>query len=173
MKIFTIIVLILFAATSVFAQTTEKKSKKQLKAEQKALKIQLIKDLVDNKTFIFKATSVIPKNEKTRSLTTDFGIEVKNDSVFSYMPYFGNTYSRDYTSFKDSPLGFMQPFESYKKTKTRSGYDVDIRVDNNHDIIDLAFHISKNGNASLTASSINRQAISYMGEILAPATKEK
>ena len=173
MKIFTIIILILFAATSVFAQTTEKKSKKQLKAEQKALKIQLIKDLVDNKTFIFKATSVIPKNEKTRSLTTDFGIEVKNDSVFSYMPYFGNTYSRDYTSFKDSPLGFMQPFESYKKTKTRSGYDVDIRVDNNHDIIDLAFHISKNGNASLTASSINRQAISYMGEILAPATKEK
>ena len=173
MKIFTIIVLILFAATSVFAQTTEKKSKKQLKAEQKALKIQLIKDLVDNKTFIFKATSVIPKNEKTRSLTTDFGIEVKNDSVFSYMPYFGNTYSRDYTSFKDSPLGFMQPFESYKKTKTRSGYDVDIRVDNNHDIIDLAFHISKNGTASLTASSINRQAISYMGEILAPATKEK
>jgi hypothetical protein len=173
MKIFTFIVLILFSVTSVFAQTTEKKSKKQLKAEQKALKAQQLKEMFENKTFVFKATSVIPKNEKTRSLTTDFGIEVKNDSVFSYMPYFGNTYSRDYTSFKDSPMGFMQPFESYKKTKTRRGYDVDIRVDNNHDIIDLAFHISKNGTASLSASSINRQAISYMGEILAPAQKEE
>jgi hypothetical protein len=173
MRILTITVLILFSVTSVFAQSTEKKSKKQIKAEQKALKIQQIKDLVESKTFIFRATSVIPKNEKTRSLTSEFGIEVKNDSVFSYMPYFGNTYSRDYTSFKDSPMGFIKPFESYKKTKTKSGYDVDIRVDNDHDVIDLAFHISKNGTASLTASSINRQAISYMGEILTPAPKEE
>lgn len=173
MKILTLSILMIFSVSVIYAQDTEKKSKKQLKAEQKAQKAQQLKEMVDNKTFIFKATSVIPKNEKTRSLTTDFGIEVKNDSVFSYMPYFGNTYSRDYTSFKDSPMGFMQPFESYKKTKTRKGYDVDIRVDNNHDIIDLAFHISKNGTASLSASSINRQAISYMGEILAPKPKEE
>jgi hypothetical protein len=173
MKTFTLTILMIFSVTLIFAQSTEKKSKKQLKAEQKALKIQLIKELVDSKTFAFKATSVIPKNEKTRTLTSDFGIEVKNDSVFSYMPYFGNTYSRDYSSFKDSPMGFMQPFESYKKTKTKSGYDVDISVKNEHDVIDLAFHISKTGSASVTASSINRQAISYMGEVLAPAAKKE
>ncbi len=173
MKILTITVFIVFAVTSVFAQTTEKKSKKQIKAEQKALKIQQIKDLVDSKTFVFRAKSVIPKNEKTRTLTTDFGIEVRNDSVFSYMPYFGNAYSRDYTSFKDSPMGFMQPYESYKRTKTKSGYDVDITVKNVHDVIDLAFHISKTGDASVTASSISRQAISYMGEILTPLPKEE
>jgi hypothetical protein len=172
MKIFTLAILMLLSATLIYAQSTEKKSKRQQKAEEKALKIQHLKELVDNKNFVFKATSVIPKNEKTRSLTTDFGIEVRNDSVFSYMPYFGNTYSRDYTSFKDSPLGFMQPYESYKKTKTKSGYDVDIRVNNEHDIIDFSFHFKKNGTASLTASSINRQAISYMGEILAPKPKE-
>lgn len=173
MKTFTLTILMIFSVILIFAQTTEKKSKRQIKAEEKALKTQHLKELVDNKTFVFKATSVIPKNEKTRSLTTDFGIEVKNDSVFSYMPYFGNTYSRDYTSFKDSPMGFMQPIDSYKKAKTRSGYDVDIRITNNHDVIDLAFHFSRSGNASLTASSINRQAISYMGEILAPAPKEE
>jgi len=173
MRILTITVLIVFSVTCVVAQTTEKKSKKQIKAEQKALKIQQIKELVDNKTFVFKATSVIPKNEKTRSLPPDFGIEVRKDSVFSYMPYLGNTYSRDYSSFKDSPMGFMQPFESYKRTKTKSGYDVDVRVKNEHDVIDLVFHISKTGSASLTASSINRQAISYTGEIMNPKPKEE
>ena len=111
------------------------------------MKIQQIKELVNSKTFVFKTTSVVPKNEKTRKLTNDFGIEVRNDSVFSYMPYFGNAYSRDYTSFKDSPMGFMQPYESYKRTKTKSGYDVDIRVTNEHDVIDLAFHISKTLNS--------------------------
>lgn len=173
MKTFTLTILMIFLATQIYAQTTENKSKKQLRTEQKALKTQRLKDLVDSKTFVFRATSVIPKNEITKSLKSDFGIEVRNDSVFSYMPYYGNTYSRNYISFKDSPMGFMQPYESYKKTKTRRGYDVDIRVNNEHDIIDLSFHFSRSGDASLTASSINRQAISYMGEILAPKPKEE
>lgn len=70
-------------------------------------------------------------------------------------------------------MGFIKPFESYKKTKTKSGYDGDIRVDSDHDIIDLAFHISKTGIASLTASSINGLAISYTGEILVPNPKKE
>lgn len=172
MKTFTLIILLFFSVTQIYAQNPENKSKKQLRTEQKALKTQRLKDLVDSKTFVFRATSVIPKNEITKSLKSDFGIEVRNDSVFSYMPYYGNTYSRNYMSFKDSPMGFMKPYESYKKIKTRRGYDVDIRVKNEHDIIDLSFHFSKSGDASLTASSINRQAISYMGEILAPKPKE-
>jgi len=172
MKIFTLTVFMVLAVTFIYAQSSEKKSKKELKAEKKAQQIQLIKTLIDNKTFVFKATSVIPKNEKTKSLTSDFGIEVRNDSIFSYMPYFGNTYSRDYASFPDSPMGFMQPYESYKKTKTKSGYDVDIKVNNDRDVIDLVFHISKTGSTSVMAASINRQAITYTGEILAPQPKE-
>lgn len=171
MKTFTLIILMFFSLTQIYAQTPENKSKKQLRTEQKALKTQHLKDLVESKTFVFKATSVIPKNEITKTLKSDFGIEVRNDSVFSYMPYYGNIYSRNNISFKDSPMGFIQPYESYKKTKTRKGYDVDIRINNERDIIDLSFHFSKSGDASLTASSINRQAVSYMGEILAPKPK--
>ena len=171
MKKFTLIFVLIISVTVLLAQ--EKKSKKQIKAEKKTQKIQLIKSLIDNKTFVFKAYSVIPKNEKTKALISDFGIEVRNDSIFSYMPYYGNTYSRDYSSFKDSPMGFMQPMESYKREKTKKGYDVNIKVKNINDVIDLVFHISKTGDATCVASSINRQSISYVGEILAPMTKEE
>jgi hypothetical protein len=166
MKILILSVLLAFSATFIFAQSTGKKSKKQLKAELKAQQIKQIKDIVASKNFIFKAVSVNPVNGGTKKLTTDFGIEVRNDSIFSYMPYYGNTYSRDYSSFKNSPMGFIQPIESYRQSKTKSGYVVDIKVKNQYDVIDLNFHISKTGITSVSASSINRQNISYTGEIL-------
>ena len=105
-------------------------------------------------------------------MISDFGIEVRNDSIFSYLPYYGNTYSRDYSSFKDSPMGFAQPMESYKRVKTKKGFEVSIKVKNMNDLIDLAFHISKMGSATVVASSLNRQAITYTGEIFAPKSGE-
>ncbi|GAB1451144.1 DUF4251 domain-containing protein [Draconibacterium sp.] len=171
MKSLTFTFILSLSFTLIFAQDS-KKSKRQIKADIKAQKIQLIKSIIDSKTFVFKAYSVIPSNEKVKTLTSDFGIEVRIDSIFSYMPYFGNAYSRDYTSFKDSPMGFAQPMDSYKKLKTKSGYDIEIKVNNLNDVIELTFHISKTGDASVVASSLNRQSISYVGEIFAPKADE-
>jgi hypothetical protein len=172
MKILILSVLLAFSVTVTYAQNTGNKSKKQLKAEQKTWQTEQIKAVIRSKNFVFKAQTVIPKNERTKTLTTDFGIEVKNDSVYSYMPYFGNIYSRDYSSFKDSPMGFMQPVDDYSTERTKSGYIVRIKVKNGHDVINLTFHISKTGNASLSASSINRQSITYTGIILIPVPEK-
>lgn len=169
MRALTLIFVLILSVTFVFAGG--KKSKKQIRKEKKAQKIKLVKLGVDNKTFVFKAFSVVPKNEKTKALVDDYGMEVKGDSVFSYMPYWGNTYSRDYSTFNDSPMGFAQPMESYKRTKTKKGYEINIKVKNENDIIDLVFHISKMGSATVVASSINRQSISYMGDIFGPQIK--
>lgn len=171
MKSLTFTLILILSGSLVFAQDS-KKSKRQIKAEQKAQKIQLIKTIVDNKTFVFKAYSVIPSNEKVKTLISDFGVEVRNDSIFSYMPYYGNLYTRDYSSFKDSPMGFAQPMDSYKRVKNKSGYDVNVKVTNGNDVIELVFHISKIGDATVVASSLSRQSISYMGEIFAPKTDE-
>lgn len=170
MKILTVFLVLILSFSVLFAQ--EKQSKKQIRTERKSQKIQLIKSIVDNKTFVFKAYSVVPKNERTKTLISDFGIEVRNDSIFSYLPYYGNTYSRDYSSFKDSPMGFAQPMESYKRVKTKKGFEVNIKVKNTNDLIDLVIHISKMGSATVVASSINRQAITYTGEIFAPKPGE-
>lgn len=170
MKILTVFLVLILSFSVLFAQ--EKRSKKQIRTERKSQKIQLVKSIIDNKTFVFKAYSVVPKNERTKTLISDFGIEVRNDSIFSYLPYYGNTYSRDYSSFKDSPMGFAQPMESYKRVKTKKGFEVNIKVKNTNDLIDLVIHISKMGSATVVASSINRQAITYTGEIFAPKSGE-
>lgn len=173
MKILILTIFLAFSSTCIYTWNSVQKSKKQLKAEKKAQQIKQIREIVGSKNFIFKAESVNPVNAGTKKLTSDFGIEVRNDSIFSYMPYYGNSYSRDYTSFKNSPMGFIQPMESYRQIRRKSGYAIDIKVKNEHDVIDLTFHISKTGITSVSASSINRQNITYTGEILIPQPKNE
>ena len=172
MKILLLTVIMILAVTGGSAQDTEKKSKKQLKAEKKAQQIAQVKAVIQSKNFIFKARTVNPANTTTKTLTSDFGIEIRNDSIFSYMPYYGNSYSRDYSNPNSSPMGFIQPIQKYNMEKTKSGYDVHVKVQNVHDVIDLTFHISKMGSATVAAASINRQSISYTGDILIPLPKE-
>jgi len=172
MKTWSISLFLILFALITNGETTQQKSKKQLKAEEKAWTTEQIKAIVRSKSFIFKAETVNPLSQPVKKLTTEFGIEVKNDSVFSYMPYFGKSYSKDYTSQKDSPMGFIQPITDYQSDKLKKEYRVRIKVKNEHDVVDLTFHIAFNGNTSVTASSINRQTIAYDGFIIIPMPEE-
>ena len=170
LQILTILLVIPFLT---FVQQEPKKSKKQIKEELKKERIEKIREIVRSKNFVFKAETVNGVNSRTKNLTTDFGIEVRNDSVFSYMPYYGNTYSRDFTSQINSPMGFIQPVDSYSMKRTNQGYYIDIDVTNNHDVINLKFHINKDGDATLSANSINRSSVSYTGFIIIPLEEIK
>lgn len=168
MRTLIITVLLIFSITSVYSQNSDRKSRKRKKAELKAEQTRRIREIVNSKNFVFKAESVNPRNTKRMRLLTDFGVEVRGDSVFSYLPYFGNNYERDLTTFKNSPMGFMQPISDYDRSSTNEGYKIAIKVKNENELINLVFHISKRGYTSLSASFLNRQSISYDGEILIP-----
>ena len=162
-----------FSTTVAFTQSNRKKSKKRYKAELKAEQTKQIRSIIDSKNYTFKAETVKPINTKTMTFTSDFGIEVRGDSIFSYLPYYGNTYVRDFSSHKNSPMGFAQPIYSYSRKYVKSGYKIKIKVKNENEFIDLNFHISKTGYTSLSATFISRQSISYDGEILIPVQKEE
>lgn len=172
MRIILFTIIAVFSVSFVFSQSTQKKSKKRMKAEIKAEQIRQIREIVNSKNFVFKAETVKPINSKRMNLLTDFGVEVRGDSIFSYLPYFGNNYQRDLTTFKNSPLGFMQPINDYDRFSTNEGYKIVVKVKNENEFINLVFHIAKRGYTSLSASFLNRQSISYDGEILIPPKPE-
>ncbi len=173
MKIILLTIILTFSITFVFSQSEQKKSKKRQKAELKAEQTRQIRKLIDSKNYTFKAEMVTPRNMKTMNLTTDFGLQIKEDSIFSYLPYFGNNYIRDFTSFKNSPLGFAQPINKYSRTYTKKGYKIEIKVINNEEYINMVLHISKTGYTSLSASFLDRQSITFDGEILIPVPVEE
>ncbi len=172
MRTLAIIILLAISVNSIHAQNISRKEKRRQKAAQKAEQIRQIRETINSKNFIFKAETVKPINSKRLTLRSDFGIEIRGDSIFSYLPYFGNNYQRDLTSFKNSPLGFMLPIEKYRRSGTNEGYKIEIKIINQNEYINLVFHISKTGYTSLSASFLIRQSISFEGEILIPLKAE-
>ncbi|MDD2415405.1 MAG: DUF4251 domain-containing protein, partial [Parabacteroides sp.] len=61
----------------------------QSKEEKKELKAKQVKELVEAKDFKITVDRVLPMKGRSRSLTSEYTLTIKNDSVFSHLPYFG------------------------------------------------------------------------------------
>jgi len=165
MKNLLIIVIVFWSVFAVTARETQKKSKKEIKAEKKEQQMQEIKALVENKNFVFDARNVNPMSGRSITLTTDYDVKITNDSIYSYLPYFGVSHSAVYGG-TGSPMIFSQPFETISSEEVKNGYMIKVAVKNDSDQLDFSFYISVTGSTTLSVSSINRQAISYYGEVV-------
>jgi len=164
MKNIFIVAVLIISVFSINAQETEKKSKKELKAEKKAQEIEEIKAIVESKTFVFKASNANPMKGRTINLTSDYDVKITKDSIFSYLPYYGVAYSASYGG-TDSPMIFDEPFETCDMEKTKNGYRVEVSTKNGSDKLEFYFNVSESGSTTLSVSSINRQSISYYGNL--------
>ncbi len=162
MKNLLIISILTLAVFTISAQ--EKKSRKELKAEKKAEQREEVKRIVESKTFVFKANNANPMRGQTINLTSDYDVKITKDSIFSYLPFFGVAYSVNYGS-TDSPMIFNKPFETCDFEETKNGTMIKVSVKNENDRLEFSFHISVTGSTSLNVSSLNRQSISYNGNI--------
>jgi hypothetical protein len=166
--------LLVFSFIFVHAQEPKKKSKKELKAEKKAQQIMLTKALIDSKAYVFAATTVNPVKMRTVVLTSEYDVKIKNDSLFSYLPYYGRAYTASMGG--DSPMIFKGPIIKYSTENGKKGnYIIKVKVANKSDRLDYSFNVSETGSATLNVISNNRQSISYYGDIekITDSTKMK
>jgi hypothetical protein len=124
-----------------------------------------LKNLLANKNFIFKAQSAWPLQGTVVQLTPGFDMRVMNDSINTYLPYFGRSYQASYGS-TNSGINFTTTKFEYKlKEKSKGGWELTIKPNDAKDINQLSYSISKNGYATLQVTSNSRQAISFYGVV--------
>jgi hypothetical protein len=163
MKNLTVILLLLIPLVAIKAQETQK-SREEIRAEKKLQKRGEIKNLVDNKTFVFNAEHAMPMGGSTINLNYHFNAKVDNDTVVSYLPFYGVAYTAEYGS-RNSPFDFAKPMENYKSEKDKKGYRISFDVKNKSDYLKYNFLISESGYATLHVTSTNRQFISFRGTV--------
>ena len=131
---------------------------------QKLDKVQ-VQNLINSKSFVFKAQTVLPMTGMSRQLTSDYDVRLSGDSVVTYLPYFGRAYSVSYG--EPGGINFTSTKFDYKiRDRKKGGWDLIIKTDDVRDIQQLIFAISENGYATLQVISNNRQPISFNGYIV-------
>lgn len=164
MRIKIFLGLFILSIIAVQVQGQEKKSKKELRAEKKAQQIEETKAMVNSGTFVFKATNANPMKGATINLTTEYDVKVTKDSIYSYLPYYGVAYTASYGG-TDSPMVFDSPIGSYSMEETKKGYRIKVKAKNGNDSLEFSFSIMETGSTTLNVISVNRQTISYFGNL--------
>ncbi|WP_319502840.1 DUF4251 domain-containing protein [uncultured Draconibacterium sp.] len=172
MKRIILLSFLIFSIVAVNAQD-KKLTKKERKAQQKAMLTEQTKELIEANAWQFNATQMLPSSGRTRTLTTPYNVVLKDGEVDSYLPFFGRAYSVDYGS-TDSPMIFKAPVSDYSvEDAKKGGYTVKFSAKNKNDNVEFTFSVGATGSVSLRVNSTNRQFISYHGDLVPIEEKEK
>ena len=119
---------------------------------------QAVREAVDAKAYKINVDRVMPMKGGSKHLTSDYSLEIRNDSVYSYLPYFGVAYNVPYGGGKG--LNFSAPLSEYTSTYSKKGNaKITLEVRNEED--NYLYNITSN----IQVTPTNRQSISFSGEM--------
>ena len=138
----------------------------RMTAEDKAKIEQSVQDNLTAKDFTVLIQLMMPPVGASRAVS-NYSVQVKGDTLVSYLPYMGQAYNLPYGGGKG--LDFTAKISHYHDQVLQDGnHNVIVNLFNGEDVFVYNFNISPSGSAFLTVSSRNRQTISYTGEMYLP-----
>lgn len=154
--LFTLGVVLFIGGHSLFAQS--KKEQKQYIKEQ-------VREIVENGNYKIDVTRALPAQGRTVNLTSRYELEIKGDSVKSYLPYFGRAYNVPYGGGEG--LRFEEKISDYSLTFDKKGTArIQFKAATREDRFVFNIQLFDNGSASINVTPTNRQQISFSGELL-------
>jgi hypothetical protein len=147
-----------------------------------------IEKVVRAQNFVFNATTAIPMadnalnqvlnsypNSRNNLLNlggSQYDVRVTKDSVVAYLPYFGRTFTPSMDP-NDAGTRFKSKDFKYDAVKKKNSWIITIVPNDVKEHQKLVFNVSQKGYASLSVTNINRQPISFNGNISEPREKKK
>jgi hypothetical protein len=157
-NILILAIIVITGSASVNAQTSRK--------EKQAAKEAAVKAMVEAKQYTFTADYVLPQRGGGRQLNSDYDLRVKSDSVIAYLPYFGQAYFDVPYNPTDGGIKFTSTKFDYKvNVKKKGGWEITIKPADVKNTSNLFLYISADGYATLTVNSVNRDVITFHGQL--------
>lgn len=143
------------AIPTVFAQ-----SKKELREQ----KEQAVKDKILSENYKISVNTAYPRRGRNVQLTSPYSLEIRNDSVLSYLPFYGRAYTIPYGGGEG--LIFSAPLQEYAMEMNKKGTaKVKFTARSPEDRFTFSVAIYSNGSASINVNMQNRESISFSGQV--------
>ena len=153
-------ILMLLLALLVGLPTLSAQSKKEKKEQKK----EAVKELIVSENYKIDVNTAMPMRGRSIPLTSLYSLEIRNDSVISYLPYYGRAYSIPYGG--GNGLNFKAPLKEYNMKLDKKGNSViTFTARNPEDKFDFRVKVYSNGSTSIDVNTQNRQSISFQGEL--------
>jgi len=134
------------------------------KAEQQQQMAQAVDNALAQRRYKVAIGMMYPRNGRAVQVSSLFSLEVKGDTLVSYLPYSGRAYNVPYGGGKG--LDFTAPITEYHASKNKKGTtQVSMKVHNDEDYLSFSMEIYNNGNAYVNLICREREAISYSGKL--------
>ena len=123
----------------------------------------MVDEMINHHSFIFVAERMNPLRGRSRALTSSYDVRVTNDSLVSFLPYFGRAYSAPIDPTNVSTQFTSTNFTYQIKSEKNNQSSVTLIPKDAPGIQEYSFTIFDNGRASLSVSSTSKDQISYDG----------
>ena len=137
------------------------------KAERKAKEAgqaKLVNEALDKRNYKIDINMMYARRFGAKNVTSDWSLEVKGDTLVSYLPYVGVAYEASFGS--NSGLNFKAPISAYEDGGFSKGKRIiHVRVKNEDDLLDYQLEVMDNGSTSIDVMSRKREGISYSGQM--------
>ena len=132
------------------------------RAAQKAEMARNVTKALNERNYKISILRMNPMRGSSRSVSYGYSVEVRNDTLFSYLPYFGRAYNVPYGGGKG--LNFSHPIENYQEYQKKNGQRyIEIGLTNEEDTYLYTIEVFDNGNSSVEVLSRQRERIFYTG----------
>ena len=132
------------------------------RTERDAKVAQAVENVLSERSYTVTISMMYPRRGNSVNVTPDFSLQVKGDTLMSYLPYYGRAYSVPYGGGKG--LNFTAPIQDYRETRGHKGNTlISFVVNNGEDILKYNLDIYANGSTTINVISRNRESISYSG----------
>ena len=153
-------IFMLLLALLVGIPTLSAQSKKEKKEQKKEAGMKLI----ESENYKIDVNPAMPMRGRSIPLTSSYSLEIRNDSVISYLPYYGRAYSIPYGG--GDGLNFKAVLKEYSMKMDKKGNAViEFIARNPEDRYEYRVKVFPNGSASIDVNMQNRQSISFQGEL--------
>jgi hypothetical protein len=128
-------------------------------------KVKLNRDILVSGHTLFRAQNAIPASGGYISLTSEYTLKLSKDTIAAYLPYYGRSYEPsigDEGGIRFTSVSFDYTIKDLKKNR---GWEVTITPRDTKDVRQLILTTSTEGNATLQVINLNRQPITFNGNV--------